>query len=188
MKKSYLLSLVCLFAASGGCFAMEAEEALLTRFIEQFKALPEEEKVVRIAREDLIDGYIAEYPDVEAVFEKHPGRKFELYGFIRELKPKIEEYCWYRLDDVYQQLLRNLQKKSPQDRGSVDIEGSQLRIFGFSKKEIALLEKMPPEQKEPFCVLASLIKAKAATQRPDPRDKPSNQRVSRLRKLIGAKA
>ncbi len=61
-------------------------------------------------------------------------------------------------------------------------------MFGFSEQEMALLEKMPPEQEEPFCVLASLIKAKAATQRSDPSIKPKNPRVSRLRKLVGAKA
>ena len=188
MKKSYLLSLVCLVTISGGCLAMEVEEALLTEFIAQFKELPDEEKVARIARKDLFDGYIAENPVVAAAFEKHPERRFELYGFIRKLKPQIREYCWYRLDDVYQQLLSNFQETPPQNRGSVDIEDIQLRIFGFSEKEIALLEKMPPDQKEPFHVLASLIKAEAATQRPDPKSKLKNPTVSRLRKLIGAKA
>ncbi len=188
MKKSYLLSLVCLITISGSCFAMEVEEALITEFIAQFRELPDEEKVARIAKKDLIDGYIAEDPGVAAAFEKHPGRKIELYGFIRELKPKIEEFCWYRLDDTYQQFLSLLQQKSPEKRGSVDFEGDQLRMYDFSKEEEALLEKMPEEQKEPFCVLASLIKAKAATQRSDPSIKPKNQRISRLRKLIGAKA
>ena len=188
MKKSYLLSLICLFAVSGSCLAMEAEEALITEFIAQFRELPDEEQVARIARKDLFDGYIAENPEIAAAFEKYPEKRFELYGFIRELKPKIEQYCWYRLDDVYQQLLSDLQKKSPKNRGSVDIDGSQLRMFGFSEQEMALLEKMPPEQTEPFCVLASLIKAKAATQRSDPSIKPKNQRVARLRKFIGAKA
>jgi len=187
MKKAYLLSFVCLLAVSGISLANK-EEALLTLFIEEFKALPDEEKVARIARKDLIDGYIAEDPDVAAAFEKHPGRKLELYGLIRELKPQIKEYCWFRLDDTYQQFLHHLQQKSPEKRGSIDFEDNQLKMYDFSAEEAALLAKMPEEQKEPFCVLASLIKSDAAVQRHDPKSKPKNARVALLQKLIRGKA
>ncbi|TET36885.1 hypothetical protein E3J61_00100 [Candidatus Dependentiae bacterium] len=190
MKKSYLLSLVCLVTISGSCLAMEEEKALLDRYIEEFKALPEEERVAKIARKDFLEGHVAEDSAIAEAFTRHPEKRVELYRHVQGLKPQIRAYCLHRLDDIYQEFLKTFEQKPTNKRGSItfDYQEGRLETYLLPEPDVALLKKMPPEQEEPFYVLATLIQMDAAVKRSDPSRKPKNPRVSRLRKLIRAKA
>ena len=189
MKKSYLLSLACFFTISNNCVAMEEEKQLLKRYIEEFKSLPEEERVAAIATKNFLDGHLAKDPKVAIAFRNNPKERLELYKLIQGLKPKVREYCWYRLDDVYQQFLEKFEQKPHNKRGSItfDYQEGRLEMYLLPHDEVELLQKMPPEQAEPFYVLITLIQMDAATQKPNPTKKPKNPTVAFLRKFIGAK-
>jgi hypothetical protein len=168
---------------------MEKEKQLLTDYIEEFKSLPEEERVAAIAKNNFLDGHLAEDPEIAAAFKRHPEKRLELYKLAKGLKPQVREYCWYRLDDVYQQFLKRFEQGPHNKRGSItfDFRKGRLETYLLPEKDAALLATMPEEQEEPFYVLVTLIQMDAATQRPNATEKPTNQRVAFLRKLFKGK-
>lgn len=165
MKKTYPFILISLLTISGSCFAV-GDKKFIEQFLRDFKKLPISEQVERMANARLVDGYIESIPDLASAFEKHPGKKRELYELAHKLRPQIMEHCWERLNDTSQQFLRAFSEQPVAARRDIIFQygdDNRLQVFMLPEEQKTRLESMVEDQRESFYVFATLLQMKDVT-------------------------